>query len=343
MIKLQAKIERNNLIKLQSQNLAEKRKFREQLANLDYNKKNRETVMKQLDKTLDINGMNDPQNVNLLPFQDLSRVNQRRQISKNVVQQNHDIENRKRKLKEEEFRQKQEDKLQQDQLTQIAKEMENDQKMRKKKDNQTVMDYWREQEANRLSNKKLQRMADDVDGKKYIEWVNEFSDKYNNESFQIYENTAKRFVNQAKLTIDNTLPPESPLVKNGYGGDGRNFERSPSFKSEVSIKEQTGGLSNSLNHDQLREKYKKEYVKQLNQQLAEKKIRKKLERQMDPQDRMMNQQYILSLLDKKKVLNNPILNCSGGKFNTNRKVKREDNFRILTVSKSMIMTTTTLI
>jgi hypothetical protein len=95
LIKLQAKIERNNLIKLQSQNLAEKRKFREQLASLDYNKKNRDTVMKQLDKALDLSGINEPQNVNLIPFQDLSRVNQRRQISKNLVQQNHDLETRK--------------------------------------------------------------------------------------------------------------------------------------------------------------------------------------------------------------------------------------------------------
>jgi hypothetical protein len=177
--------------------------------------------------------------------------------------------------------------------------MEKDQKLRQRKDNQTVMDYWREQEANRLSNKRLQRMADDVDGKKYIDWVNDFSDKYNNESFQIYENSAKRFINQSKLTIDNTLPPGSPLIENGYGREAKIFERSPTNKSEISIKERNGGLSNSLNHDQLREKYKKEYVKQLNQQLAEKKIRKKLEKQMVPQDRMMNQQYILSLIDKK--------------------------------------------
>lgn len=52
-------------------------------------------IMKKLDHNLDMIGVKDPQNVNLLPFQDNMRNEQRRKYAKELVNDNQYLEMRK--------------------------------------------------------------------------------------------------------------------------------------------------------------------------------------------------------------------------------------------------------
>ena len=271
-------------------------------------------MMKQIDKSQDISGMADPQNVNLLPFQDLSRQNQQKHVARVIDKQNHDLEFSKRKVKQEQCKQKLHDREQQEKLTSIAKEMESSAKLKRKLDNQSVMEYWKEQQTNKDNQKRVQRHAEDVEGKEYIKWVNNFDDTYNKERFKIFENTSRKSLNQN----GNPSEVELPSVRVSDHSSGIQTDNNPIENgfNKISLSSHNGTPTHYKNgqrmsHIQLREKFKQEYVKELNQQLEEKKIRKQKEKQMDPIDKQINQQYISLLLQKKLTDRNPILNISG--------------------------------
>lgn len=132
--------------------------------------------------------------------------------------------------------------------------------------------------------KQFEKEKDIEDGKKYMQWVNEFSDNYNNERYTIYENGGRKgitnelspFSKKMKQNGNNSTLPEPN--SNGYGGKlgllGKYDQRSYNSidKSQV---------NNLINNNIFREKYKNQYVKELNQQIIEKKARKKKELLMD--------------------------------------------------------------
>jgi len=106
---------------------------------------------------------------------------------------------------------------------------------------------------------------------KYMQWVNEFSDNYNNERYQIYENGGRKgttngfsplFKSNGKISLTLNGQNSSDYMNNSgpfADADQRSFGSNENSQN-----------SSLLNNKSLREKYKNKYVEELNQQIAEK-------------------------------------------------------------------------
>lgn len=293
-------------------------------------RRHRQQVMKQLDITQDKIGVSEPQNVNLLPFQDISRANQRKRFEQAIFQENHDLELKKKQLKAQEAQKKHEEKEQQLKYNMLSREIEQKEKLKKRIENQSVLDYWREQENNKTHMKQWEKDADNKDGEKYIKWVNEFSDKINGERLKIYETNERKTMNKSFRGGPNQVSPTknplgdlgsrekerslSPAGYQNYGtskGSSKDLNQHDSQGSLVpngsNFRIQQRHQSEFMDKDKLREKFKSDYVQYLNQQILEKRMRKEQERQMDPRDKELNKKYIEALREKKEINHNPIL------------------------------------
>lgn len=175
---MQADLEYKNSQKIRTEQDKALKLYREVNDNLLNNRKHREQVMKEIDRSQDIVGISEPQNVNLLPFKDINRATQRRQFEKEIYNLNCSLEQKKKQQQQHDKLRKQEEREIQEKFTTMAKTIEDQEKERKKAQFQSVQEYWKNQEAKKKSIKQWEKEANDQDGQKYIQYVNEFTDRY---------------------------------------------------------------------------------------------------------------------------------------------------------------------
>jgi hypothetical protein len=174
----------------------------------------------------------------------------------------------------------------------------------------------------------VQRLQDQAEGEKYIKWVNEFSDSYNNERYTHIDVGGRKTKPQGMFpkVVDSSRNILAQHEEMNRSNEVNNLNANTievenpvkDHNSSIDLRKKSGLEQSSFSKNldlsspaRLREKYKHKYVEQLNQQLAEKKARKALEKQMDPREKIINQKYMQELIDNRKTGHNPILRSNG--------------------------------
>ena len=197
----------------------------------------------------------------------------------------------------------------------------------------SMLNYWREQEFIKQQAKVLEKEIENKNGKKYIDWVNQFTDKMENE-FEVVRDKVHRQTGQGSsiraLELKNRLLGSQTNASSTENlsksrDDGQNYLTSKPVGNEMrqSLNESADQILNSgqdhkryLNEfnskNKIRErKYKNEYAMQLRDQIIHKKNLRDREFEMDPIQKAINMKYVNSLLTRQNTEHNPILGTSG--------------------------------
>lgn len=167
----------------------------------------------------------------------------------------------------------------------------------------------------------MEKIKDIDDGKRYIKWVNEFSDNYNHERLKVYEKGDRSISNSPHNhtgLLNSNSASMNELNSSGFSEKG--------MSSNISIKNKPDRIYEDIFKNDftsgkvLREKFKNKYINDLNQQLEQKKIQKQRENLMDQREKVLNQKYITDLKGKRNIDPNPILSTSHLKIKFDRNV-----------------------